>query len=156
MKKLIDIKQYSDSIFHCHVFLMRYLEEKDFWESCFEEKIGYKIWYPIWYPIWYQIWYQIGYQMYNASWKRLRPSFIASITLCIVWYFTELYCENYDLIWYGMTALLRTCAWSQTILPVWITRGTDGYTGSPTDTEASRKWCYAPRQFADNYFPWER
>ena len=30
MKKLIDIKQHSDSIFHCHVFLflMHYLEEK--------------------------------------------------------------------------------------------------------------------------------
>ena len=30
MKKLIDIKQYSDSIFHCHVFLMHYFEEKVF------------------------------------------------------------------------------------------------------------------------------
>ena len=30
MKKLIDIKQYSDSIFHCHVFLMHYSEEKVF------------------------------------------------------------------------------------------------------------------------------
>ena len=68
MKKLIDIKQHSDSIFHCHVFLMHYFEEKVFWESCFEEKVGHKIWYPIW----YSIWYQIGYQMYNTSWKRLK------------------------------------------------------------------------------------
>ena len=67
MKKLIDIKQYSDFIFHFYVFFMHYFEEKVFWESCFEEKVGYKIRYLIWYPIWYQIWYQIGYQMYNAS-----------------------------------------------------------------------------------------
>ena len=42
MKKLIDIKQYSDYIFRCHVFLMHYFEEKVFWETCFEEKVGYK------------------------------------------------------------------------------------------------------------------
>ena len=28
MKKLIDVKQYSDSIFHFHVFLMHYFEGK--------------------------------------------------------------------------------------------------------------------------------
>ena len=59
MKKLIDIKQYSDSIFHCHVLLMHYFEDKFFLESCFEEKVGYEIWYPIWYQIWYQIGYHI-------------------------------------------------------------------------------------------------
>ena len=30
MKKLINIKQYSDSILHCHVFLMHHFEEKVF------------------------------------------------------------------------------------------------------------------------------
>ena len=30
MEKLIDVKQYSDSIFHCHVFLMHCFKEKVF------------------------------------------------------------------------------------------------------------------------------
>ena len=47
MKKLIDIKQYSESILHCPVFLMHYFEGKVVWESCFEENVGYKIWYPM-------------------------------------------------------------------------------------------------------------
>ena len=35
---LIDIKQYSDSIFHCHVLLMHYFEEKVFLRKLFWRK----------------------------------------------------------------------------------------------------------------------
>ena len=84
MKKLIDIKQYSDSIFHWHVFLMHYFGEKilhfkvvlPVWpnrESCFEEKVGYKIWYPIWYQM-TSFGTRFGTKSgtkYNALWKRL-------------------------------------------------------------------------------------
>ena len=56
---------------------MHYFGEKIFWESCFEEKVGYKIWYPNWYPIWYQM-TSFGTRFgtksgtkYNALWKRL-------------------------------------------------------------------------------------
>ena len=47
MKSLIDIKQYSDYLFHCHVFLMHYFGEKVVWECYFEEKVEYQVWYPI-------------------------------------------------------------------------------------------------------------
>ena len=38
MKKLIDIKQYSDFIFHCHVFLMHYFGEKIFEKVVLKKK----------------------------------------------------------------------------------------------------------------------